>query len=1110
MGTEGKSRETSLEEIYAAMELLPLQLTEVIENYASKIRDENKRTEDEEAELNRERNSKANDSVNGTKQQKEQNQAERAAKVQERETIRKRLSEISDSMAQANDKYLECGDLLHHKNARGRQYTQIVQIMQQHDKILDAFEALKESVKDDLQGMVNERYFQEKGLEADRAYNATNAQIMAEYIKKKNQEETRHTQLLSDIRKNFEKQVENFHSKTIRADIEKCQLQIPLNQQMELVKEMPETVHLAVSALELSKFKGDSMTAAAVEMLAKEFDFCAEMRKGRKYLTFPYGQSFASETFNKIIEYDFESREMALEYLAAIEMRLFQSIPAGKLRVTMFDPLDLGKNFAMFSVLGEHDERIISTKIWHETDRMKEKLEELVSQISHVTQDCLKGVYPNIVEYNKVVGKNAEPLHVLFIADFAKQNFDMEACRLLQQILSSGPECGVFCFVSGNHNSLELGLGSDALAKNDRFIFEHGRMKMKHNGRKDIDMLPIKLPDVSERTEILQKLNEGIKKSERIIIDYNEVSDNLLDHKEKWFQYLPDESGISIPVGLEGANKVVEIGFGGIHRTQHHMLISGTIGSGKSTFLHSFIISTILHYGPEDVQIYLLDFKKGVEFKVYSEYNLPNFKVISTDTTPEYGLAVLKYLCEEHARIESSLFKKNGLSLIEEYNDKYPNQKIGRTILIMDEFHEMFVDSDTDTAKECFKYLQQLVKQGRAWGVYVVLASQKLPESCRDIYHQMLNRVALQSTEEVAKMILDADNPGIPMLANMDVGSGIFNDNGGDKDSNRIFRIAYFNRESLKATLKQIEERQQELEYDRNLDDSPMILDINNLSDAKDHPLTAFTEEGRLPEEKQLGCPLYFAKSLTLDEQFEMRLYSDEAQNLLIAGPEDGRVKRILGISAMSILFNAIVMNDGILPDKPIITYFDFSNGHKNFASYDILNELAACYPQQIRVFGKSTVMFGLEQMEKEIEEGIHERHFVIFAGLNRAKKILSHSTTYEKSPRERLIQMVEAGPEKGVNFIIWANEPESFLEFYPEMLDWFDYRIGYELQDDALKKMFLNVNMEFGDDNTAISYSADADNMKIRIYDAPLKEYVDKFIDQVDKCLIEEPEFEE
>ena len=50
MRAEGKSRETSLEEIYAAMELLPLQLTEVIENYALKIRDENKRTEDEGTE----------------------------------------------------------------------------------------------------------------------------------------------------------------------------------------------------------------------------------------------------------------------------------------------------------------------------------------------------------------------------------------------------------------------------------------------------------------------------------------------------------------------------------------------------------------------------------------------------------------------------------------------------------------------------------------------------------------------------------------------------------------------------------------------------------------------------------------------------------------------------------------------------------------------------------------------------------------------------------------------------------------------------------------------------------------------------------------------------
>ena len=1109
MSLEENNTEMSLKNIYSAMEILPLQLAGFIENYISDIKVENQKTEQYENNLEKKKSEDENNALNKGKQRKLLLQKERAAQIQEREEVKQRFQKICEEMEEVNCRYLDCGNLLEHRNAKGKQYSAVLEVMKEHDNVLDEFEKLKKEVQEDIRTMIDEEYYEEESRKTDREYNRERNQFLSTYLNSKSGEETRHTQALDNIRNEFIQKIRSLHPEEIQRDWERCRLQVPLNKEMELVKEMPEIVDLAICALELSKFKRDSIASFAVDIIADHFGFCVEMIKGRQYLTLPYGQSFSSDTFNKIIEYDLESREKALEYLTAVEMRMFQSIPAGKLRVTMFDPLDLGKNFAMFSALGEHDDRIISTKIWHETDRMREKLNELVTQISHVNQDCLKGVYDDIVEYNKAVGKNAEPLQVLFIADFSEQSFDMESCRLLQQILSSGPKCGVFCFISGNHDSLELGLGNDVLTKNDIFIFKHGRMILKHNGRRDMDMIPIVLPEVSERTEILETLNKGIKQSERIVIDYNEASDNLLKHKEKWFQFSANESGISIPVGIEGANKIVEVGFGGINRTQHHALVSGTIGSGKSTFLHTLIMSTLLRYSPEEVQIYLLDFKKGVESKVYAEYNLPNFRVISTDTTPEYGLAVLKHLCEEHTRMESTMFRDDNISLIEEYNSRYTDKKISRKLLIMDEFHEMFVNPESDVAKESHYYLQQLVKQGRAWGVYVVLASQKLPEACTDIYHQMLNRIALQSTEEVAKMILNSDNPGVSLLANMDVGNGIFNDNGGNMDSNRIFRIAYFSKKLLKQTLEQIKERQHELGYDQILEEQEAILDFNSLSDAKEHPLTEFIQNGSLPEEKKLGYPLYFAKSLTLDMPFEMRLYSDEAQNLLIAGPEDGRIKRILGISAMSILFNSILMNDGVLQNKPIITYFDFSNSRRNYGFYDILNELAACYSQQIRVFGKSTVMFGLDQLEKEIEEEVYERHFVIFAGLNRAKKILSHSNTYKKSPRDRLIHMVEAGPEKGVNFIIWANEPESFLEFYPEMLDSFDYRIGYELPEDIFKKLFLSAHAESGDDNTAVSYSVDDGNMKIRIYDAPLKSYVDKFIDQVDLCL-EETEFDE
>ena len=1097
-----REHKTSIVDIYHAMQLLPLQFTRIIENYVKDIASETRHYESIKSD-NDSRKSRSEQELNNKRSQRKRAlQSERNAQMAERAELINRSNSIIQDMMNENKTYLEFGNLLRHKNARGRLYDQIVSIMRNHDMILDSYDILKREVENDLSNYIDETYYKKEEEIIEGEFNIGVSALLANYVNDKKKIEDEHTRKVGLFRDGLIEQINRLGPEKIKEDRILCQLKTPSNDGFMVAKEMPEIVNVATCVLDMTRFNGNEEASFAAETIYNYFDFSAEMKKGRRYLTFPYGQSFSSESFNKLIEFDFESRNAALSCLTAIEMRLFQSIPSGKLRVTMFDPIDLGKNFALFSVLGEYDDRIISTRIWHEAGRMKEKLNDLVNQISHVNQDCLKGIYNNIVDYNRAIGKNAEPLQALFVADFSSQYFDDECCRLLNQILQSGPKCGVYCFIAGTHDALESGLGRDNTQKVDRFIFRHGRMSLNSNTIGSMDLLPISLPESDQRKSILQILNEGIKNSGRITIDYNEASDDLLLHKEKWFQYMSGDDGISIPIGIEGANKIVEVCLGGVDRTQHHMLVSGTIGSGKSTFLHTFIMSTLLRYSPEDVQIYLLDFKKGVEFKIYSEYQLPNFKLISTDTTAEYGLAVLKHLCDEQARIESTLFKQENISLIEEYNEKHPNEKISRKLLIIDEFHEMFINSESEVAKECHKYLQQLVKQGRAWGVYVILASQKLPESCSDIYHQMLNRIALQSTEEVAKMILDGDNLGVSMLAGMDVGNGIFNDNGGNKDSNRIFRVAYFSRNQLKDTLEQIKRRQEELGIELTNDGDDMVLiDVNNLSDLKNHPLTRFVRKGILPEKRSFGCPLYFAKGLSLTEEFEIGLCADDYQNLLVIGPEDQRIKRIMGISAMSILLNAVTGNDGVLPKNPVITYFDFSGKQKNFGTYDIMNELSASYPKQIRVFGRESVLFGIEQLEKEIKEEAFERHFVMFAGLNRAKKMLS-GQTYTESPRDRFVRLLDEGPAKGFNFIVWANEPETFLEFYPDALDYFDYRVGYNLQEDTFKKIFLSVFMEAGDDNNAISYSVDDGNQKIRIYDAPLKDYVDDFITHLDNCL--------
>ncbi len=45
--------------------------------------------------------------------------------------------------------------------------------------------------------------------------------------------------------------------------------------------------------------------------------------------------------------------------------------------------------------------------------------------------------------------------------------------------------------------------------------------------------------------------------------------------------------------------------------TAQHVLAAGKTGSGKSTLFHALIINLAMRYSPDEVEMYLIDFKKG-------------------------------------------------------------------------------------------------------------------------------------------------------------------------------------------------------------------------------------------------------------------------------------------------------------------------------------------------------------------------------------------------------------------------------------------------------------------------------------------------------------------
>ena len=63
--------------------------------------------------------------------------------------------------------------------------------------------------------------------------------------------------------------------------------------------------------------------------------------------------------------------------------------------------------------------------------------------------------------------------------------------------------------------------------------------------------------------------------------------------------------------------------------------------------MHAMITNLALNYSPDEIDLYLIDFKKGVEFKVYATRELPHASVVAIESEREFGISVLERLDAE-------------------------------------------------------------------------------------------------------------------------------------------------------------------------------------------------------------------------------------------------------------------------------------------------------------------------------------------------------------------------------------------------------------------------------------------------------------------------------
>lgn len=238
--------------------------------------------------------------------------------------------------------------------------------------------------------------------------------------------------------------------------------------------------------------------------------------------------------------------------------------------------------------------------------------------------------------------------------------------------------------------------------------------------------------------------------------------------REQEFWTKSSQFKVSVPVGWDINHKEVcfEIG-----EAQNHTLICGRSGSGKSNFLHVLIQNLAFYYAPNEVQLFLLDYKEGVEFNAYTEPNiLEHARLVSVESSVGYGVGFLSWLCKEMQK-RANLFKQFNVKDLSDYRK---HGEMPRLIVVIDEFQVIFSDNSSKGKESVEQSLNTLLKKGCSYGVHLILATQTMCSSgITSLMSQIANRIALPMDAEDSNSILSDD-----VACELVRPESIFNNNG--------------------------------------------------------------------------------------------------------------------------------------------------------------------------------------------------------------------------------------------------------------------------------------------------------------------------------------------
>lgn len=468
---------------------------------------------------------------------------------------------------------------------------------------------------------------------------------------------------------------------------------------------------------------------------------------------------------------DSDARDPAVaRWLRGVLLRVLAALPEGVLQVAAVDGATLGTIFGPFR-------EMVEAEAWPRPTIDLPGFQQVLAEAEE--------------RIERAQGGESDPSVLLVCVAAMPEGAGRREWSRLSAIAHAGPAAGVFLLLAGypppQHpgglNAAPRLEGTTALTASNGGVFTVSDPPGQHRFSSDDSGLavPVRL-DAGPPDTLVEAVCRRLAKSARV---QTATDFTMLMPDEIWQQSSID--GLRTVVGREGRTECVLA----LDDATPHWLVGGRTGSGKTVFLLDVLYGLASRYSPDELSLYLLDFKEGVSFAEFTPTVvdpswIPHAHTVGIESDREYGLAVLRTLSREMTRRATEL-KRAGVTKLADLRTGRPDVAMPRLLAVIDEFHVLFEGNDV-VAQQAVALLEELARKGRSYGVHLILASQTISgvealfTKTDSIFGQFPLRVALAGGGGV----LDQLNDGAD---NLPIGGAVINSAAGIPGANRVIRF---------------------------------------------------------------------------------------------------------------------------------------------------------------------------------------------------------------------------------------------------------------------------------------------------------------------------------